>query len=167
MTISIIAAMAENGLIGKANSLPWHLPADLKHFKELTLNKAVLMGEKTFFSIGKPLKDRLNIVLSDNPVFEPSGCLLARSIEQAINLAKEKNVEELMVIGGASVYKQFLPLADKMYLTVIKGDFEGDIYFPKYDKSQWQEVSRQKNQPDEKNPYSYDFITLEKTAKVD
>lgn len=162
MIISIIAAMAKNGLIGNGNALPWHLPADMAHFKELTVSKPVLMGENTYLSIGKPLEDRINIVLSNNPAFIADGCLVARSIDEAISLAEKSGAGELMVIGGASVYRQFLPIADRIYLTVIDGDFKGNVFFPEYDKNNWQEILRQEHRPDDNNPYSYAFITLKK-----
>jgi dihydrofolate reductase len=160
MTISIIAAMAENGLIGNGNALPWHLPADMAHFKELTLGKPVLMGENTFLSIGRALKDRKNIVLSNKSDFSAENCLIAGSIEEAIDLADREGAEELMVIGGASVYRQFLPIANKMYLTIIEGDFNGDIFFPEYNRGEWEVVEAKKHGKDINNPYSLSFQVL-------
>jgi len=166
MIISIIAAMTKNSLIGKGNALPWRLPADMAHFKELTVNKTVLMGGNTFISIGKPLKDRVNIVLSNNPDFSAEGCLIARSIEEAIGLAKKENAEELMVIGGASVYRQFLPITDKMYLTIIEGDFDGDIFFPEYDRGDWDVVEKKERDSDVDNPYPLSFQILLRKKQI-
>lgn len=158
MVISIIAAIAKNGVIGKDNRLPWHLPADFKHFKDKTLGKPVIMGQKTFESIGKPLPGRKNIVLSLDKNFSPSGCIVARSVEDALKAAGD--VEEVMICGGASVYKQFLPLAHKLYLTLIDEYCDGDAFFPEFNWSDWQEIEKINNQPDQENPCKYTFITL-------
>lgn len=162
MIISIISALAKNRVIGKSNSLPWYLPADLKHFKETTLGKPIVMGLNTFKSIGqKPLPGRKNIVLSNDDNYKvPAGCFLAKSISEVLEMAKEE--KELMVCGGASVYNQFLPLADKLYLTYIDHDFDGDILFPEFSINDWQEIKREDHQPDEKNPYHYSFVILER-----
>lgn len=160
MTISIIAAFGNNRVIGKNNKLPWNLPADLQHFKELTLGKPIIMGQRTFESIGKPLPGRINIVLSQDPNFNPPGCIVARSIQEALEAARP--FEEVMICGGASVYKQFLPLADRMYLTLIDAEFEGDTFFPEFSWQDWQEKEKIENQPDKENPYKYTFITLER-----
>ncbi|MDD5750858.1 MAG: dihydrofolate reductase, partial [Candidatus Pacebacteria bacterium] len=143
MIISIIVAIGRNGVIGNKNSLPWNIPADLEYFKKQTLNKPIVMGSRTFESIGRPLPGRLNIVLSLNADYKAEGCLVATSIEQAIELAEQSDMGqksgELMVCGGRSVYEQFLPLARRMYLTFIDADFEGEVFFPQYDEGQWQE----------------------------
>ncbi|MBU2545168.1 type 3 dihydrofolate reductase [Patescibacteria group bacterium] len=160
MIISIIAAVADNMIIGKNNSLPWSLPADLEYFKKNTLGKPVIMGAKTFQSIGKILPDRKNIILSFDKDYKVEGCATVTSIEDALKEVGEN--EEVMIAGGASIYKQFLPLANKLYLTFIHHDFEGDTYFPEFDINQWKEVKRIDNEADEKNPYSYSFVILEK-----
>ena len=160
MIISIIAAVADNMVIGNNNSLPWNLPADLDYFKKNTLNKPVIMGAKTFESIGKVLPDRKNIILSFDIDYKAEGCIVATSIESALKEVGEN--EEVMIAGGASVYKQFLPLANKLYLTFIHHDFDGDTYFPEFDIKQWKEIKRIDNKADEKNPYSYSFVILEK-----
>ncbi|NQU82443.1 MAG: dihydrofolate reductase [Parcubacteria group bacterium] len=166
MIISIIAAIGNNNIIGANNSLPWNLPADMQHFQEFTRNKPIIMGLKTFESIGKPLPQRDNIILTRDADYKAPGCKLANSINHAIELAKQcemgKTSGEVMICGGASVYKQFLPLADKMYLTYIDADFTGDTFFPDFDKSIWKETERQDNKADDINPYDYSFITLEK-----
>lgn len=160
MKISIIAAIGKNNVIGVDNGLPWNLPADINHFKKMTINKPVIMGHKTFESIGKPLPNRENIILTLDKDFAPEGCLVAYSIEEALKLAGD--VKEVMIIGGVSIYKQFLSFADKMYLTLIDGEFAGDAFFPEFNKNEWQEVVREDNEADEINHYNYSFITLER-----
>lgn len=164
MTVSIIAAIAENRVIGNKNSLPWHLPADFKYFKEKTINKTIVLGFNTFKSIGeKPLPNRKHIILSnDQNITLPENCFLAKSIDEALEIAKSQQVSELMVCGGAQVYKQFLPLTDRMYLTYIHQSFEGDTFFPDFNINDWQEISREDHQFDLKNLYSYSFVVLER-----
>ena len=161
--ISIIVAIGKNNVIGLKNTLPWNLPADMEHFKQLTKGKSIIMGQKTFESIGKPLIDRINIVLTLDKNFTPSGCQIVHSIKEALEMVK--NSKEVMICGGVSIYRQFLPLADRIYLTLIQGDFEGDAFFPEFDRSLWKEVERVENKPDRKNPYKYTFLTLEKDEK--
>jgi len=162
MMISIIAAVADNMVIGNKNALPWHLPADFKYFKEATLGKPIVMGLNTFKSIGeKPLPDRKNIILNNDPNYiPPEGCFAARSIDEVLEMTK--TAEEVMICGGASVYKQFLPLADRLYLTLIHQDFEGDTYFPNFDIKDYNEIKRIDNKADEKNKYDYSFVVLER-----
>lgn len=160
MIISIIAAVADNMIIGNNNSLPWNLPADLEYFKKNTLGKSVIMGAKTFESIGKVLPNRKNIILSFDKDYKAEGCVTVTSIEEALKEVGEN--EEVMIAGGASIYKQFLPLANKLYLTFIHHDFEGDTYFPEFDINQWKEAKRIDNKADGKNPYDYSFVILEK-----
>ena len=162
MTISMISALANNRTIGKKNALPWYLPADLKHFREKTIGKTIVMGLNTFKSVGsKPLPNRKNIVLTDDINYQaPEGVVLAHSIDQVLELVK--NDGEIMISGGAMVYKQFLPLARRLYLTYIDHDFDGDIFFPEFDMAAWNEVSREDHQSDEKNKYRYSFVVLEK-----
>lgn len=141
MRISIIAAMAKNRVIGYRNALPWHLPEDLRHFKALTMGHAILMGRKTFESIGKPLPGRTSIVVSRNPEFVFPGVKTASSIEAAISLCNGE--EEIFFIGGGELYGQAMPVADRIYLTEIQRDYEGDAYFPEIDASKWRETSRE------------------------
>ncbi|NOZ80131.1 MAG: dihydrofolate reductase [DPANN group archaeon] len=137
MTLNIIAAMDEEGLIGKDNGLPWHLSSDLKHFKKTTRGKAIIMGRKTFLSLGsKPLPDRMNIVISRNPGKEKD-VVWATTIEEAIKKA-EQHHKDIFVIGGRSVYEQFIPLADKLYISHVEGHHEGNVHFPSYDRSAWE-----------------------------
>jgi dihydrofolate reductase len=162
MILSMISAVAENRVIGNKNALPWHLPADFKYFKEATLGKTIVMGLNTFKSIGeKPLPDRKNVILNNDPNYvPPESCLVAHSIDEVLEMLKDE--PEVMICGGASVYKQFLPLAQRLYLTFIHQDFEGDTYFPEFNINEWKEVKRIDCEPDEKNPYSYSFVVLEK-----
>ena len=164
MIISLIAAMDENRLIGQDNRLPWRLPADLKHFRQLTLGKPVVMGRVTFESIGKPLSKRTNIIVTRDMNYRVEGCIVAHSIEEA--LAAAKHHEEVMVIGGASIYALFLPRAERLYLTRIHARFVGDVYFPAFHPDDWQEIERIDCQPDEDNPYPYSFLFLQRRAKA-
>ncbi|MDE2088816.1 MAG: type 3 dihydrofolate reductase [Gammaproteobacteria bacterium] len=158
--ISLVVAMAENRVIGKDNQLPWRLPADLKRFRAVTLGKPVLMGRKTYESIGKPLPGRTNIVVTHEAEFRAPGCVVVHTPEAALAAAGDS--PEAMVIGGASFYRQMLPRADRLYLTVIHARFEGDAFFPEFDPAGWREVERVRHEPDEKNPYPHSFITLER-----
>ncbi len=160
MIISLVAAMARNRVIGSQGKIPWQLPADLKHFKELTYGHPVIMGRKTYESIGKPLSGRKNIVISREPDFRAEGCIVSRSFEEALESAKSS--EEVFVIGGGQIYKLALPYAGKIYLTVIDAEIAGDTFFPKFDESEWQLVNSESHQSDEKNPYNYRFLVYEK-----
>lgn len=162
MLISLIAAMAEDRVIGIDNRLPWRLPADLQHFRRLTLGKPVLMGRKTFDSIGKPLAGRRNIVVTQDRAFRADGVEVAHSVDAA--LAAAAAAPELMVIGGASFYAQLLPRADRLYLTEIHHRFAGDAYFPAFDARGWRETSRSDHAADATNPYPYSFVVLERVA---
>ena len=161
MLISMIAAMAKKRVIGAGNTMPWHLPADLKHFKQITLGKPVIMGRLTYESIGKALPGRVNIVISRDPAFSLDDALTVTSAEQAITAAG--NVEEVMVIGGGKVYEFFLPLCHRLYLTHIDLDVAGDTFFPDYHAAhKWRQIDKQQHSVDEKNSYNYLFETLDK-----
>jgi dihydrofolate reductase len=160
MKISIIAAIADNGIIGKNNKLIWHLPADLKHFRELTMGKPIIMGRKTFAAIGKPLPGRRNIVISRDPLKSCPNCDFYPSLETALSAVKTE--PEVMIIGGADIYKLAIPLAQTMYLTLVHHNFDGDTRFPKYNKDDWQEVEHVNFEADEKNNYTYSFVTLQR-----
>ena len=160
MLISLIAAMSQNRVIGIDNQLPWKLPADLRHFRSISMGKPILMGRRTFESIGKPLPGRINIIVSRNPAFRVQGGIVVSTISEGIRAAEEH--EELMVIGGASIYSAILPLTNRMYLTLIHQDFAGDAYFTNFDESEWAETERQDCPVDEFNPYAYSFITLQR-----
>ena len=158
MIISLIAAMGNDRVIGIENRLPWRLPADMKHFRALTMGKPVLMGRKTFDSIGKPLPGRTNIVVTQDPNFHPEGVTVAHSIAEA--LLGGEDAEEIMVIGGASFYAQLLPRAQRLYITAIHHDFAGDAFFPAWNPGEWREIAREDHSGDGDNIYPYSFITL-------
>ena len=160
--ISIIAALAQNGVIGKNNAMPWNLPGDFQWFLEKTFGKQLVVGRKTFESIEKkPLPDRTHVVLTTmHKYVVPADCTLAHSIEDALKLMPYD--QETMICGGAIVYRQFLPLADRMYLTHIHHSFEGDVFFPKFSFSKWREIAREESFPDKENAYAFSIVTLEK-----
>ncbi|MGV8878339.1 MAG: dihydrofolate reductase [Sphingobacteriaceae bacterium] len=158
-TVNIIVAASDNDAIGKNNQLLWHLPADLKYFKMLTTGHPVLMGRKTYESIGKPLPNRRNIVITRQPI-QITGCEVASSIDTAIDLCgKEK---EIFIIGGAEIFRQVLSRTDRIYFTRVHRHFEGDTYFPTLEKTVWKEISRIDHDPDEKNLLPYSFLTLKR-----
>ena len=159
MIISLIAAMDKNRLIGRENGLPWHLPADFKHFKQVTMGKPVVMGRKTYESIGKPLPGRKNIVISGTG-FVADGIIVVDSIDKA--LAEVVDEAEVMVIGGASFYEQMIDRADRMYLTYVDADCEGDAWFPKFNLEDWEILSREKYSADEKNNYAFEIVTYQR-----
>lgn len=160
MTISLIAAMAKNRVIGKDNAMPWHLPADLQHFKATTLGKPVIMGRRTYESIGKALPGRLNIVITSQADYALEDAQVCHSCEHALELA-QKQAKDVMVIGGGSIYDAFLHQATQLYLTFIDLDVEGDTHFPDWNKvAKWREIEHIAHKRDEKNPYDYAFVTL-------
>jgi dihydrofolate reductase len=165
--ISIIVATAENGVIGKDNQLLWKLSADLKQFRILTTGHSVIMGRKTFESIGRPLPNRTNIVISrQKDLTLPEGVFKMNSLEKAIEFAQNQvGNEEIFIIGGGNIYEQALDLTDKIYLTEVKASIEGDAFFPKIDMNDWKEISRISHSKDNKNEYDFDFVELLKTDK--
>lgn len=162
MKLSIIVATAEQGVIGKDNQLIWHLPEDLKMFRRLTTGHVIIMGRKTFESIGKPLPNRTSIIISRNNDYQVEGCIVVSSLEEAIEKAKEIETEEAFIIGGAQIYALALDMADTVYLTQVHHNFEGDAFLPVLDTNIWTETERKSFQPDEKHAYAFDFVTLEK-----
>ncbi len=162
MKLSIIVAVAENGVIGHNNQLIWHLPEDLKMFKRLTSGHPIIMGRKTFESIGKPLPNRTSIIITKNPEFQIEGCITVHSLEEAIEAANEIEENEAFIIGGAEIYRLALPFADTIYLTEVHHAFEGDTFFPAIDKDIWEEVNRTDHDIDEKHLYKYSFVKLKK-----
>ncbi len=161
MLISMIAAMDKNRLIGNGPDIPWQMPVDRRHFRDMTIGKPVVMGRKTFETLKRPLGRRHNIILTRNTAYEaPKGCSVAHSVAGVLELCKE--AEELMICGGAPIYQAFLPHANRLYLTQIHATFEGNVYFPEFDVIAWEEVKRIDGEPDEKNPYPYSFVFLEK-----
>jgi len=155
MKLSLIWAMDNNRLIGNHDTLPWKLPADMQWFRKHTMNKPILMGRKTFESIGKPLPKRTNIVLSRQKDLKIEGCIVVQSLDEAKAVAPD--ADELMVIGGAEIYALLLPQADQLYITHIEESFEGDAWFPAYDLELWQRTQYESHQADEKNAYDYHF----------
>jgi dihydrofolate reductase len=158
--ISIVVAMDRNRLIGRGNALPWHLPADLAHFKAVTLGKPILMGRKTYESIGRPLPGRHNIVITRNAGYAAPGCTVVSGVEAALAAAGE--APEVMLIGGAQLYAELLSRAGRIYLTRIDAVFEGDAWFPALDAGEWRETECSVHAADERNPYPYSFLVLER-----
>ncbi len=163
--ISLIAAMAKNRIIGKGNKMPWHLPADLKHFKTVTMSKPIVMGRKTYQSIGRSLPGRKNVVISRNPNFQAEGCELVDSIEGALELLKDD--KEIMIIGGGFLYSQCIDKADKLFLTFIDLEIDGDTQFPEYHHLKLNEVSLEKHLSDDKNLYDYEFVEYHVSPKLE
>ncbi|MBT3567035.1 MAG: dihydrofolate reductase [Porticoccus sp.] len=162
MRLSLIVAMANNRTIGLNNTLPWHLPGDLKYFKSITMGKPIVMGRKTFDSIGKPLPGRLNIVITRNTNWSFSGVEVASSLDQAKNIVSlmDESMSEIMVIGGSEIYNTAIDQADRLYITRVQASFEGDTFFPLFDEEIWHEVSRQ--EPEQQGETPYFFQILEK-----
>lgn len=156
MQLSVIVAASENDVIGRDNALIWHLPADLKHFKALTTGHAVVMGRKTFESIGKALPHRRNIVVSRNPLFTAEGCEVAASVEEALALVEGE--DEVFVIGGGRLYNELWSRADRLYLTRVHTETEGDTFIPAVDEREWELVGREDFKADEKNEFDYSFL---------
>ncbi len=159
-TLSLIWAMARNGVIGKNNTLPWRLPADLRYFRQLTTGHPIIMGRKNYEDIGKPLPGRTNIVVTRQKAFSAPGCSVVNSVEQALDAAGTGS--EIFVIGGADIYRQTLNIANKLYITEIDADIEGDTYFPEFHRALWREVGRERHGSDALNPNSYSFVVLER-----
>ena len=157
--LSLIAAIARNGVIGRGNSLPWRLSADLKRFRALTMGHPIIMGRKTFESLGRPLPGRENIVVTRDPGYAPAGCRVVRSIEEAISACG--GAEQAFVIGGAELYAQTLPLVSTLYITEVDIDAEGDTRFPDFDRMRFIEVSREHHAADETNPVPHDFVVYQ------
>lgn len=157
MTISIIVAADENNVIGKDNDLIWHLPADLKHFKNLTTGHHAIMGRKTYESIGRPLPNRTFIVITRNADYKAEGCIVVNSLEDGIKAVT--NDDEAFIIGGAEIYRQALEHTDKIYLTRVHHEFEGDTYFPELRETEWKLAESRRMEPDEKNKYACSFQT--------
>jgi dihydrofolate reductase len=169
MTIlSMIVATADNNIIGKDNDMPWHLPADLAYFKKVTLGKPIIMGRKTFESIGRPLPGRRNIVISRDESYQAEGIDSVTSVEQALALVDgsdgNEGAEEIMVIGGGAIYAHCLPKADRLYITHINAAIDGDTQFPNYDDGSWKKTASAVRDSDEKNVHQLDFCVYEKIA---
>lgn len=154
--------MTDHRVIGYHNQLPWQMPADLAHFKKITLHHPVVMGRKTYQSIGHALPQRTNIIITRDEKFKAEGCLVFHALPQAIQFLQQQAHQEIFIIGGAEIFAQALPLADRLYVTFIHADIVGDCYFPQWDKTNWREIERYDHAPDAKNPYAYSFVTLQR-----
>lgn len=162
MIVSLIVAMDEKGGIGKTGALPWRLPADLRRFKQLTMGHHLIMGRKTYQSIGRPLPGRTMIVVTRNREYQPEGCLVLGSFEAALDLARERGETEVFVIGGSEIFAQALPIADRLYLTRVHAAVQTDVSFPPFNEEAWVEKGRQLHPADEHNPYASTFRILER-----
>ncbi|SFP50747.1 dihydrofolate reductase [Salibacterium halotolerans] len=160
--ISFVAAMDENRVIGLNGSMPWHLPNDLKHFKQVTYGAPVIMGRKTFESIGKALPGRQNIILTSNPSLDAAGCELVHTVEEVKVLGDGDEEKEWFVIGGEALFEELLPHASRMHLTIIHEHFNGDTYFPPWEEKDWHVVCEEQGHMDEKNKHPHTFLTLER-----
>jgi dihydrofolate reductase len=160
MKLSIVVAISTNGVIGRNNQLPWYLPADLKHFRKLTTGKPILMGRKTWESIGRPLPERKSIVITRDRDYTAAGAVVVTSIEAALKAAEP--ADEIMIIGGSELFREMLREVSTIYLTRVHADIEGTVFFPELDEREWREVDRTDCEPDERNAYAYSFITLER-----
>ena len=164
MKLSVIVAVSSNHVIGYKNQLPWRLPADLKYFKQVTMGHPIVMGRKTYESIGRPLPGRTNIIITRQENYEVQNCIVVHSFEEAMSLCREE--DEVFIIGGAEIILQSIQLVDKIYLTRISGVFAGDTFFPEIDHTQWSEIQRQDFEPDEKNAWPYSFIIYERVPAL-
>lgn len=164
MIRSIIAAVAQNNVIGKDNDLVWHMPADLKYFKQTTAGHYIIMGRKTFESFGKPLKHRTHIIVTRNKEYTYPGCYIVHNLDDAFKIAAENNQQEVFILGGAEIYRQSIGRSDRLYITEIKETFDGDTFFPEINKNEWREVDRSEFEPDEKNKYPYAFVRYERIS---
>jgi len=162
MKTSCIVAIGHNNVIGHENKIPWYLPADLKYFKACTTGHHVIMGKNCYLSIGKPLPNRTNIIITRDPFFISTGCVVVHSIKEALQVALENGEEEVFIIGGGQIYDQTAELWDKLYLTEVEVKAEGDVFFPTINLDEWQIISEKKCLAEEKNEYNYTFKILER-----
>lgn len=168
MTISLIVAVSQNQVIGKNNTLPWHLPADMKYFKDTTMEHCIITGRKNYESIPsrfRPLSGRTNIVVTRQKGFMESGCIVVHSIEEALLEAMKKNESEVFIIGGSEIFNQTLNITDRIYYTKVHHSFDGDVFFPKLDEKAWSVMSQKDFPADEKNKYPYSFCVFEKNNR--
>lgn len=162
MRVSLIAAVAENNVIGRDNALPWRLPADLKHFRRLTTGHAVITGRRNYESIGRPLPERTNIVLTHRRDYRADGCIVVHTLEDAF--AAARGDPEVFIMGGAEIYAQTVDRAERIYLTRVHAEIAGDTLFPAVDWSVWREIARERHEPDAQHAYAYSFVTLDRDA---
>ena len=162
MIISQIVAVSTNGVIGKDNDLIWRLSSDLKYFKKVTTGHHIIMGRKNYESIGRPLPNRTSVIITRNKDYQADGCVIVNSLSEALNVARDNGETEACIIGGGEIYNMSLAITDKVYLTEVHEEFEGDTYYPALDKSKWKEVSRDSFKADDKNAHDYSFVVFEK-----
>ena len=160
MIISAIVATANNRVIGKDNDIPWYLPADLKYFKRVTLNHHIIMGRKCFQSIGRPLPKRTNVIITRNPYFIASSCIVVNSLEEALSVAENNGETEVFIIGGGQIYELAMPYIDRLYLTEVDLEVDGTVYFPEINLEEWELTTTESHLPDEKNKHAYTFKVL-------
>lgn len=167
MLLSLIVAASENNVIGKGNAIPWHLPDDLKFFRSKTEGHPIIMGRKCYESIGKPLPNRENIIVTRDQTYDAPGCEVSSSLDEAIMFAKKKtDREEIFVIGGGEVYAQALPFANRIYMTRVHATIDGDIFFPEIDAATWKEIERTEHPADDKHTFAFTFQTLERVGAL-
>ena len=166
MDIALIVAVAENGVIGRDGGLPWRLSGDLRYFKSVTMGKPIIMGRKTYQSIGRPLPGRPNIVVSRNPDFAADGIDVLATLSGAVSQAATLPGDEAMIIGGAALYADALPIATRIYLTEVHADVEGDVRFPAVDRAEWTEISRERHPVSEKDEFEHSFVVLERVTSA-
>ena len=162
--VTAVAALALDGVIGKDNAVPWRLPADLRRFRALTIGRVVVMGRRTYQSIGKPLAKRTNVVLTRDGSFAAPGCVVARSVDEAVEIARREGTD-LAVIGGAVVYADAMPRCDRLELTLVEGAFDGDTFFPAIDRHEWLVAAREDHAADAENPHAYHYVTLDRVHR--
>jgi dihydrofolate reductase len=162
--LSIIAAVSENNVVGSKNNLPWRLSADLKRLKSLTMGHHIIMGRKTWESLGRPLPGRVNVVITSDKNFHAKGATVVHSLKDAINISAEDS--EVFIFGGGKIFREALPLVDKLYLTIVHAIVEGDTYFPELNKNEWKEISKENFKADEKNEHDYSFVTMERVTST-
>jgi dihydrofolate reductase len=162
MIVSAIVAVSQNGVIGKDNDLPWHLPTDMKYFKRTTLGHHVIMGRKNFLAMGRPLPGRTNVVITRNPTFTANGCLVVHSVEEALQRAERNGEKEVFVIGGGEIYAASMALWDRLYLTRVEAEIEGDVFFPEWEESDWHKVHEEAFPADEQNEYPFTILRYER-----
>ncbi|QOJ23305.1 MAG: dihydrofolate reductase [Gammaproteobacteria bacterium] len=166
--LSILVAMAKNRVIGRNNRLPWHLPADLKHFKFLTMGQTIVMGRKTYESIGKPLPGRANVIITRQTDYEVPGAIVVNSLEDALLICEETSTghSENFIIGGEKLYRQALKMCQRMYITEIQKDFDGDVFFPEFDCNEWEETQRDKHIAENESNLEYHFVILDRKVST-
>lgn len=164
MIVSAIVAVSNNGVIGKDNQIPWYLPADLAYFKRITLGHHVIMGRLSLVSMGRPLPQRTNIVITRDAFFTASGCLVVHSVEEALAIALDAGETEAFILGGGQIYRQSIEYWDRVYLTAVDVDIPGDVFFPELPPAEWKLVRQEPHGPDDKNPFAYNFKVLERVS---